>query len=51
MMDKEDVLAERRLLMKRDGVAGSQEVVLQIGVPHWSKGGDDAICPISIKGL
>jgi hypothetical protein len=51
MVDKADVLAERRLRMEREGVAGPQDVVLQIGVPQWSKGGDDAVCPIAIKGL
>ena len=50
-MDKEQVLAERRLWMERDGIAGQQEVVLQIGIPQWSKGGDDAVCPIAIAGL
>ena len=50
-MDKADVLAERRLRMECDGAAGPQEVVLQIGIPQWSKGGDDAICPIAITGL
>jgi hypothetical protein len=50
-VDKTQVLAERRLRMERDGVAGLQEVALQIGLPQWGKGGDDAICPIAIKGL
>jgi hypothetical protein len=51
MMDMADVLAERRLRMECDGAASPQEVVLQIGIPHWSKGGEDAVCPIAIKGL
>jgi hypothetical protein len=51
MMDRAEVLAERRLQMERDGVVDPQEVALQIGIPRWSKGGDDAICPIAIKGL
>jgi hypothetical protein len=50
-MDKASVLAERRLQMERDGVAGLQEVVLQIGIPQWGQGGDDAVCPIAIRGL
>lgn len=50
-MDEAQVLAERRLRMERDGVAGLQEVALQIGIPHWSKGGEEAVCPIAIKGL
>jgi hypothetical protein len=50
-MDKALVLAERRLWMERDGVAARQEVALQIGIPQWSKGGDNAVCPIGIQGL
>jgi hypothetical protein len=50
-MDKAQVLAERRLRMERDGVAGLREIALQIGIPQWSKGGDDAICAIAIAGL
>jgi hypothetical protein len=50
-MDKEVMLAERRLWMERDGIAGRQEVALQIGIPQWSKGGDDAVCAIAIAGL
>jgi hypothetical protein len=50
-MDGAEVLAERRLWMERDGIAGRQEVVLQIGIPQWSKGGDDAVCSIAIAGL
>lgn len=38
-MDREQVLAERRLWMERDGVAGRKEVALQIGRPQWSEGG------------
>lgn len=50
-MDDEQVLAERRLRMERDGIAGLQDVALQIGFPQWTKGGDQAICPIAIAGL
>ncbi len=50
-MDKAQVLAERRLRMQRDGAMGLQDVALQIGFPQWSKGGDDAVCAIAIKGL
>jgi hypothetical protein len=50
-MDGAEVLAERRLVMERDGVAGRQEIALQIGHPQWSKGGDDAVCAIAITGL
>lgn len=50
-MDGATVLAERRIAMERDGVAGRQEIALQIGHPQWSKGGDEAICAIAIKGL
>ena len=48
-MDKEQVLAERRLRMDRNGVAGLQNVALQIGFPQWSKG--EAGCTIAIAGL
>lgn len=51
IMDKEQVLAERRLRIERDGVAGLQDVALQIGFPQWTKGGDEAVCPIAITGL
>src|SRR5262245_47185458 len=50
-MEKSKALAERRLRMERDGVAGLQEIALQIGFPQWSKGADDAVCPIAISGL
>lgn len=50
-MEKEQVLAERRLRMERDGVAGLQDVALQIGLPQRSKGGDEAVCAIAIAGL
>jgi hypothetical protein len=50
-MDKEQVLAERRLRMERDGVTGLQDVALQIGFPQWSTGGDEAVCAIAIAGL
>jgi hypothetical protein len=50
-MERAQVLAERRIAMERDGVDGRQEVALQIGHPQWSKGGDDAVCAIAIKGL
>lgn len=50
-MDKAQVLVERRLWMERDGVAERQEVALQIGIPQWSKGGDEAVCAIAIAGL
>jgi hypothetical protein len=50
-MDGAEVLAERRIMMERDGVEGRQEVTLQIGHPRWSKGGDEAVCSIAIKGL
>jgi hypothetical protein len=50
-MDKKQVLAERRLRIERDGVAGLQDVALQIGFPQWSKGGDEAVCAIAIAGL
>jgi hypothetical protein len=50
-VDKNQVLAERRLWMEREGVPGRREVALQIGYPNWSKGGDRAICPIAIEGL
>ena len=48
-MDQEQVLAERRLRMERDGVVGLQDVALQIGFPQWSKG--EAVCAIAIAGL
>src|SRR5688572_22325554 len=51
VMDKTQVLAERRLRMERDGIEGAREVVLQIGIPQWSKGGDDPVCAIAIVGL
>ena len=50
-MDKEQVLAQRRLRMERDGVAGLQDVALQIGFPQRSTGGDEAVCAIAIAGL
>ena len=50
-MDKEQVLAERRLRMERDGVVGLQDVALQLGFPQWSKDGDEAVCAIAIAGL
>jgi hypothetical protein len=50
-VDKGDVLAERRLTMVGNGVAGQQEVALQIGIPRWTKVGEEAACPIAIKGL
>ena len=50
-MDKTQVLAERRLRMERDGIEGAQEVSLQIGIPQWSKGSDEAVCAIAIEGL
>jgi hypothetical protein len=50
-VDKDQVLAERRIAMERDGVEGRKEVALQIGIPQWSKGGDDVVCPIAISGL
>ena len=50
-MDKDQVLAERQLWMERDGVEGRQEVALQIGIPQWGKGGDEAVCPIAVTGL
>jgi hypothetical protein len=50
-MDKEHVLAERRLRMERDGVAGLQDVALQLGFPQWRKDGDEAVCAIAIAGL
>ncbi len=50
-MEKDQVLAERRIMMERDGIEGRQEVTLQIGIPQWSTGGDEAACPIAIKGL
>ena len=50
-MDEAQILAERRLRMERDGVAGLQDVALQIGIPRWEKDGGDAVCPIAIKGL
>jgi hypothetical protein len=50
-VDKDQVLAERRLWMERDGVAGRQEVALQIGIPQWSKRGDEAVCAVAIAGL
>src|SRR6185369_3882204 len=40
-----------RLIMVRDGIAGQQDVALQIGIPRWNRGGNEAICPIAIKGL
>jgi hypothetical protein len=51
VMDKTQVLTERRLRMERDGIEGAREVALQIGIPQWSKGGDDAVCAIAIVGL
>jgi hypothetical protein len=50
-VDKDQVLAERRLLMRRDGIEEAQEVALQIGMPRQSKGGDEVVCPIAIRGL
>lgn len=50
-MEGAEVLAEQRIVMERDGVEGQREIALQIGVPRWSKGGDEAVCPIAIKGL
>lgn len=50
-MEGSQVLAEQRIVMERDGVEGRQEVVLQIGHPQWSKGGDDAVCAIAINGI
>jgi hypothetical protein len=50
-MDEGQVLAERRLRMERDGIAGLQDVALQIGFPQWTKGGNQSICPIAIAGL
>lgn len=50
-MNKDQVLAERRLRMERDGVAGLQDVALQIGFPQWSTDGDEAVCAIAIAGL
>ena len=50
-VDKNQVLAERRLFIERDGVEGRKEVALQIGIPQWSKVGEEATCPIAIKGF
>jgi hypothetical protein len=50
-VDEDQVLAERQLWMERDGVEGRQEVALQIGIPQWSKGGDEAVCAVAIAGL
>jgi hypothetical protein len=50
-MNDEQVLAERRLRVERDGIPGLQDVALQIGFPQWTKGGDEAVCPIAIAGL
>lgn len=50
-MEKDQVLAERPLRMERDGIAGLQDIALQIGIPRWRKVGEEATCPIGIKGL
>lgn len=50
-MEKAEVLAERRVAVERDGVAGLQEAALQIGYPQWSKGGDEAVCSIAITSV
>lgn len=51
MSGQAGVLVERKIMVEEDGVEGRREVVLQIGHPQWSKGGDDAVCAIAIRGL
>jgi hypothetical protein len=50
-VEQSQVLAERRIVMERDGVEGRRDLALQIGHPQWSKGGDNAVCAIAIQGL
>jgi hypothetical protein len=45
------VLAERTLLMERDGDTGRTQIAIRIGQPYWTEVGKWAACPLAIDGL
>jgi hypothetical protein len=51
MSGEPGALVEERIVVERDGVEGRREAFLRIGHPQWMKGGDEAVCTVSIKGL
>ena len=46
-----DVLAERTLLMERNGEPKRRQVAIRIGRPYWRDVDEMASCPIEITGL
>jgi hypothetical protein len=45
------VIAERALLMERDGYPNRRRLVIRIGRPYWDEEGKRACCPIQLAGL
>jgi hypothetical protein len=45
------VLAERTLLMERDGDPKRRRITIKIGYPYWFEEGKEACCPMEIVGL
>jgi hypothetical protein len=45
------VIAERALLMERDGYPKRRRAVVRIGRPYWDEEGKRACCPIQLAGL
>ena len=45
------VLAERTLLMERDGDTKRTQIAVRIGQPYWREEGKWAACPLEIAGL
>jgi hypothetical protein len=45
------VLAERALLMERDGDPKRRRITIKVGHPYWREEGKEACCPMEIVGL
>jgi hypothetical protein len=45
------ILAERTLLMERDGDPKRRQITIRIGYPYWFEEGKEACCPMEMMGL
>ena len=50
-MDKEKILAERKLIIKDSESNSEGEVVLLLGYPYWRTRGEEACCEVAIHSV